>query len=59
MPRNQSAGLAEHQLKELAYAVFLPCCGPKASPGLLACLRAALELSEARAAELQVRAGPG
>lgn len=46
------AGLAEHQLKELAFTVFLSCCGGRASRGLLADLRASLELSEARAEEL-------
>ncbi|KAL4437302.1 hypothetical protein ABPG75_004441 [Micractinium tetrahymenae] len=45
-------GLAEYQLKELAYAIFLSCCGGRASRGLLADLRASLELSEARAEEL-------
>lgn len=44
--------MAEHQLKELAYAIFLSCCGGRASRGLLADLRASLELSEARAEEL-------
>ena len=46
------AGLAEFQLKELAYAIFLSCAGAKASHGLLASLRASLELSEMRAGEL-------
>lgn len=50
----RTAGLAEHQLKELAYGIFLSCCGGTASAGLLASLRAALELNETRAAELQV-----
>ncbi|PSC73790.1 hypothetical protein C2E20_3044 [Micractinium conductrix] len=45
-------GLAEFQLKELAYAIFLSCAGAKASHGLLASLRASLELSEMRAGEL-------
>lgn len=36
------AGLREHQLKELAYAVFLSCCGKPPSRGLLASLRCAL-----------------
>ena len=48
-----AAGLQEYQLKELAYAIFLSCCGAQASPALLGTLRASLELSEARAAELQ------
>ncbi|PRW45372.1 hypothetical protein C2E21_5977 [Chlorella sorokiniana] len=50
--RSLQVGLREHQLKELAYAVFLSCCGKTASRGLLASLRASLELPEARAGEL-------
>ncbi|KAL4439477.1 hypothetical protein ABPG77_008806 [Micractinium sp. CCAP 211/92] len=50
--RSLHVGMAEHQLKELAYAIFLSCCGGRASRGLLADLRASLELSEARAEEL-------
>ena len=46
-------GLQEYQLKELAYAIFLSCASAQASPGLLADLRASLELNETRAAELQ------
>ena len=52
-PRPPAAGMQEHQLKELAYAIFLSCAGSQASPGLLASLRAQLELNEGRAAELQ------
>lgn len=51
-PPPAAAGLAEHQLKELAYAIFLSCGGAAASRGLLADLRACLELNETRAAEL-------
>lgn len=40
--KTPAAGLREHQLKELAYAVFLSCCGKTASRGLLASLRCAL-----------------
>jgi hypothetical protein len=47
------ADLQEYQLKELAYAIFLSSTASSASPGLLADLRASLELNEARAAELQ------
>ena len=45
--------MQEHQLKELAYAIFLSCAGSQTSPGLLASLRAQLDLNEGRAAELQ------
>ncbi|EFN53089.1 hypothetical protein CHLNCDRAFT_137406 [Chlorella variabilis] len=51
--KSLQVGLQEYQLKELAYAIFLSCASAQASPGLLADLRASLELNETRAAELQ------
>ena len=42
--RAPGAGLADHQLKELAYTVFLGCSAGRATPELAAVMRAQLEV---------------
>ena len=44
--------MEDHQLKEMAYTVFLGCARVTVPPALAAVMRAQLEISEQRAAEL-------
>lgn len=45
--------LDEVQLKELAYTIFVGCCAASASPNVMHGIRAQMEVTEARSAELQ------
>lgn len=50
--KSLQVGLEDHQLKEMAYTVFLGCARVTVPPALAAVMRAQLEISEQRAAEL-------
>ncbi|KAK9829741.1 hypothetical protein WJX72_007612 [[Myrmecia] bisecta] len=46
-------GLEEHQLKELAYTVFVGCCSQSGDADLLKVMQGQLEMNDSRAAEVQ------
>eukprot|EP00803_Ostreobium_quekettii_P010118 evm.model.scf_379.4 EVM.evm.TU.scf_379.4 scf_379:34745-39238(-) len=47
------AGFEEHEMQELAYTLFVGCCGAGSGDGLTETVRRQLELSGARAGEIQ------